>query len=120
MSTKERVKILSVTMADCDLQTFAAGGNGGQRQNTCNTGVRIIHRASGARGEARDDRSQLRNKRAAWLRMTQDPKFQLWLRIALGQQMAIEAETTRYLQDIPAKDLRTEVKVDGRWVEVQG
>ena len=116
-SSPTRRKILSVTMNDCDLQTFAAGGKGGQRQNTCNTGVRIIHRASGARGEARDDRSQARNKKAAWLRMTQDPKFQLWLRIALGQQMAVEAEATRYAQYIPDKDLRTEVKVNGRWVE---
>lgn len=58
-------KILSVTMADCDLQTFSAGGPGGQRQNHVQTGVRIIHRASGARGESREERSQWQNKKLA-------------------------------------------------------
>jgi protein subunit release factor B len=36
------VLIFSVTMKDCDLKTFSAGGPGGQHQNTANTGVRII------------------------------------------------------------------------------
>jgi len=62
---QDRKPFLSVTMADCDLKTFAAGGPGGQHQNTSNTGVRITHRASGAVGEARDSRSQLQNKQAA-------------------------------------------------------
>lgn len=112
-SSGTRRKILSVTMDDCELQTFAAGGKGGQRQNTCNTGVRIIHRASGARGEARDDRSQARNKKAAWLRMTQDPKFQLWLRITLGKEMVREAEFT-----LRPEDVKTEVRKGGQWVQV--
>jgi len=72
-----RQKILSVTMADCDLQTFRAGGSGGQNQNKRDTGIRIIHRASGARGEARDERSQLQNKKLAWKRMAATPQFQL-------------------------------------------
>lgn len=72
-----RSKILSVTIADCDLQTFTAGGPGGQHQNRSQTGVRIIHRASGARGEARDERSQWQNKKLAWRRMFESPQFQL-------------------------------------------
>jgi protein subunit release factor B len=72
-----RTRILSVTIADCDVQTFRAGGSGGQNQNKRDTGVRIIHRASGARGEARDERSQLQNKRLAWKRMAASPQFQL-------------------------------------------
>jgi protein subunit release factor B len=71
----ERTLVLSVTLKDCDVQTFRAGGNGGQNQNKRDTGVRIIHRASGARGEARDERSQLQNKRLAFKRMTDHPLF---------------------------------------------
>lgn len=54
---RKREKLLSVTLADCDVHTFSAGGPGGQHQNTSNTGVRIIHRESGARGESRETRS---------------------------------------------------------------
>jgi protein subunit release factor B len=72
-----RKKILSVTIADCDVQTFRCGGKGGQNVNKRDTGVRIVHRASGARGEARDERSQLQNKKLAWKRMLATPQFQL-------------------------------------------
>jgi protein subunit release factor B len=60
-----RELVLSVTLKDCEVQTFRAGGKGGQNQNKRDTGVRIIHHPSGARGEARDERSQLQNKRLA-------------------------------------------------------
>lgn len=111
-----RHKILSVTTADCELQTFTSGGPGGQHQNRSQTGVRFIHRASGARGECREERSQLANKKRAWKRMTEDPKFQLWLRRALGHEAMIEAETMRY--DPPASEVKVEVRKQGRWVQV--
>jgi hypothetical protein len=62
---QDRQPFLSVTMKDCDLQTFRCGGPGGQNVNKVNSGVRITHRVSGAVGEARDSRSQLQNKKAA-------------------------------------------------------
>lgn len=65
----------SVTLKDCTVQTFRAGGKGGQNQNKRDSGVRIIHRDSGARGEARDQRSQLQNKRAAFRRMIETSEF---------------------------------------------
>jgi protein subunit release factor B len=111
---EERRRVLSVTAADCDLQTFRCGGNGGQNVNTRDTGVRWIHRESGARGEARDERSQLQNKRLAWRRMFNDPRFQLWLRRTLGQEMAREAE----LERMPREDFKFEVRRQGRWVQV--
>lgn len=73
----DRVRVLSVTIHDCDVQHFRAGGKGGQNQNKRDTGTRVIHRASGARGEARDERSQLQNKKLAFRRMVQSPPFQL-------------------------------------------
>ena len=73
----ERVRILSVTIHDCEVQHFRSGGKGGQNQNKRDTGTRIIHQASGARGEARDERSQLQNKRLAFRRMAESPAFQV-------------------------------------------
>lgn len=74
---QERYKILSVTLDDCGVQHFRSGGKGGQNQNKRDTGTRIIHRASGARGEARDERSQLANKKLAWRRMIETPTFKV-------------------------------------------
>ncbi len=104
---------MSVTMADCELQTFTSGGPGGQHQNRSQTGVRIIHKASGARGEARDERSQAQNKKLAWRRMAESPKFQLWLRRELGQEMVRESEL-----QIPAHDVKVEARQQGRWTQV--
>lgn len=77
MPEGERYRVLSVTIDDCDVQTFRSGGKGGQNQNKRDTGVRIIHRASGARGEARDERSQFQNKKLAWKRMVESKTFQI-------------------------------------------
>lgn len=56
-----RQLVFSVTARDCVRQTFRSGGKGGQNQNKRDTGVRFIHRPSGAVGEARDERSQHQN-----------------------------------------------------------
>jgi protein subunit release factor B len=68
-------------MKDCEMQTFRSGGHGGQNQNKRDTGVRIIHKASGAVGEARDERSQLQNKRLAFRRMAESARFQSWAQV---------------------------------------
>jgi protein subunit release factor B len=68
--------LLSVTLKDCDVQTKRGSGKGGQNRNKRDTAVRIVHRASGAVGESQEQRSQLQNKRAAFLRMAQTPVFQ--------------------------------------------
>ncbi len=45
-----REKILTVTIHDCEVQTFRAGGKGGQNQNKVSSGVRVIHHPSGGPG----------------------------------------------------------------------
>lgn len=114
-------KVLSVTAADCELQTFRCGGKGGQNVNKVESGARYIHHPSGARGESREERSQWQNRKIAWRRMAESKEFQLWLRRTLGQDAAREAEEARreaQLQIQPA-DVRVEIKVGGRWTEVQ-
>lgn len=70
-----RTRILSVTIHDCEVQTFRSGGKGGQNQNKRDTGVRVIHHPSRARGESREERSQLQNKKAAFRRMVGTKEF---------------------------------------------
>lgn len=73
----ERRKVLSITIKDCEVQTFRSGGPGGQNQNKRDTGVRIIHPPSGARGESREFRTQPENKKAAWMRMVKSGTFKV-------------------------------------------
>jgi protein subunit release factor A len=56
-------------LADCRIDTFRAGGKGGQHQNTTESGVRITHLPTGVSVEARDDRSQHRNRTIALKRL---------------------------------------------------
>lgn len=107
-------KILSVTLKDCRVDTFRAGGPGGQKQNKTSSGARITHPPSGAVGESREQRSQLLNKRAAFRRMVESPKFQLWLKRTLGQDALARAEVERSMWP---HNIRTEVREGGRWVE---
>lgn len=113
--------LFSITRDDFELQTFRAGGKGGQGANKRSVGVRLIHKASGARGEARDSRSFDHNRRAAFLRLVESPKFKIWHMIEtarrLGSVISIEEEIKKALHP---KNLKVEVKDDkGRWVTVE-
>lgn len=116
-----RKPLISVTKDDFELQTFRAGGKGGQGQNKRSTGVRLIHKASGARGEARDERSFDQNRKNAFLRLVASQTFKNWLKIetsrALGNEVAVEEYVKRAMAP---NNLRTEIKEDGRWTEVDG
>lgn len=114
--TKREV-LFSVTLADCDLQTFSAGGPGGQHQNTSNTAVRIVHKDSGAKGESREHRSQLQNKKAAWKRMTEDPKFKVWVNRMIFHAGISPEEKVK--KDMMPDNLKVEIKEDGKWVPVE-
>ena len=50
---------------ECDVDTFRAGGPGGQHQNKTESAVRLTHRPSGLVVTARASRSQHMNKRTA-------------------------------------------------------
>jgi hypothetical protein len=116
--------LFSVSAGDCEMQTFRAGGNGGQNQNKVNSGVRLIHHPSGARGEARDSRSQHDNKKAAFLRLVETPEFRLWHRLttsALLGQPSIEEVVDEQMKP---QHIKVEVRDEnGRWANdeiVQG
>jgi protein subunit release factor B len=113
-----REKLFSVSAKDCRMDTFRAGGKGGQNQNKVESGVRFVHPPSGAVGEARDSRDQLQNRRSAFLRMAQSRLFQSWCRTK-----AAELRTGKTIDQIVDESITPEtVKVeilgsDGRWTE---
>lgn len=56
-------------LAQCRVETFRAGGPGGQHQNTSETGVRLVHLPTGVKATAREERSQHRNRQVALERL---------------------------------------------------
>ena len=106
-----RELLFSVTKRDLTRQTFRSGGKGGQNQNKRDTGVRWIHEPSGARGEARDQRSQGQNERAAFLRLVKSPLFQVWLKIQTG---AIAAASV-----VREEDCLVEARQGGVWIPLR-
>lgn len=118
----KRELLFSVTKDDFELQTFRAGGKGGQGQNKRSTGVRLIHKASGARGEARDERSFDQNRKNAFLRLVESKEFKNWHRIECARRLGMfeEVEAT-VLKAMDPKFLLVEVKgEDGKWYEASG
>lgn len=70
--------LFSITKKDFDIQTFSVGGPGGGGKDTSNSGVRLIHRASGAVGEGRSNRSNTQNRKEALTNLVKTPKFKNW------------------------------------------
>ena len=58
-------------LAECRVETFRAGGPGGQHQNRTESGVRLVHLPSDIRVTARNERSQHRNRALALRRLRQ-------------------------------------------------
>ena len=52
-------------LADCDVRRQRRSGPGGQHRNKVQTGVFLVHRATGIRGEATEKRSQQQNLHVA-------------------------------------------------------
>lgn len=101
-----RELLFSVTKKDLKIQTFKSGGSGGQHQNKTDSGVRIIHPPSGARGVSRSERSQLANKKIAFKRMATSQDFKLWQnRMVTCHGVSIEKKAEEAMQE---KNLKVE------------
>lgn len=98
--------ILSITKKDFDIQFFRDSGNGGQHRNKVETAVRVIHKESGAIGQATEDRSQHRNKQMAFKRLVESKEFNLWIKRKVGLipdeekiKQVVEAQVEEWMQE---------------------
>lgn len=108
----------SITKKDFETQVFRCGGNGGQKVNKTSSGVRIIHKDSGARGECRNHRSQKQNKNEAFHRLTESNQFKIWLNRIIFNLDKIDKETEQKVDKaMEDKNLKIEIMIDGKWVE---
>ena len=111
----ERELVLRIKAKDCEWQYFRAGGPGGQNQNKRDTAARCIHHPSGARGESREAREREENRRRAFRRMAESPRFRIWARTTALKLPPIDVLVNDLMSEA---NLVVEVKDErGRWVE---
>ena len=89
-------------LRECEVETFRAGGPGGQHVNKVETGVRLRHKPSGLVVTCREARSQHRNKqtcqrrlRAAAERLNQRPAARVPTRRTRGAKERTLKEKAR-------------------------
>lgn len=108
-----RQRVLSVTLADCDVQTKRGSGAGGQNRNKRDTAVRIVHKASGAVGESQEQRTQGQNKKTAFKRMAETKEFKLWLDKQMGRVTLAQIQVSEQMRP---RNIKTEVRDEnGNW-----
>ena len=96
--------LFSLTKKDFRVDTFRAGGKGGQKQNKTNSGVRVTHIASGAVGEGRDERSQVQNRKNAFTRCINSDIFQKWYKLECAKKMGLFANIQSQVDKMMSPD----------------
>lgn len=97
--------LFSLTAKDFTFTSMTAGGPGGQHQNRSQTAIRCLHKESGAQGVARDEKSQLCNKRAAFVRCVSTSEFKRWHRTECARRLGQKLPETK--EEILARVDRT-------------
>ena len=115
-NSNKKVLLFSVTADDCRWAYTKGTGAGGQKRNKTSSAVHCFHDPSGAHGYSESSRSQLDNKRDAFIKMFETKEFKLWHHIESlkrnGRMAEIDAYVAREMRKV-----RVDVKVDGRWVD---
>ena len=114
---KRKELLFSLTKKDFVVETFRAGGKGGQKQNKTDSGVRIKHPASGAVGESREERSQHVNKKIAFKRLVETPRFKVWHAAKVQEMLGKETPEQAVERMMKPENIKIEFFEDGDWKE---
>lgn len=116
--TKEKKLLFSVTKDDCEWSYTKGTGAGGQKRNKTSSAVHCFHRPSGAHGYSEASRSQLDNKRDAFVKMANSKEFQKWNRMEAWRRMGVLDEIDRKVAE-EMRNIKIEIRIDGKWTEVK-
>ena len=115
----KRELLFSVTAADCDWKFSHGTGAGGQARNKSLSAVHCKHKASGAHAYSQDGRSQESNKSDAFVKMCGTLEFKAWHKREVYKRTGVlDAIEKAVAEGMSQHNLRIEVKVDGKWIEV--
>lgn len=115
----ERQLLFKLTKKDFIVQPFKGSGNGGQNRNKVMSCCRIVHPASGAVAEGKEQRDFPQNKKAAFKRLVEKPEFQKWHKIQTAKALGLAIDTEKWVEEqMDLKNLRFEIKIDGKWTKV--
>ena len=117
-NTTNKQLLFSVTAKDCEWSYTRGSGNGGQKKNKTSSAVHCMHRPSGAHGYSEASRSQVDNKRDAFVKMAQSDKFQKWNKLEAMKRCGILEEIDRKVAEEMTK-VKIEIRIDGKWTEVK-
>lgn len=116
MAEKEKQLLFRLTRKDFIVEAKRGSGKGGQNRNVTNSACRIRHPASGAEGQAQDERQYKQNEALAFKRLINSDTFKKWHKLETARQLG-------HLADIDAtveremKKIQVQVKDEnGRWV----
>lgn len=117
--------LFSITKKDFDISWFSGKGAGGQHRNKHQNCCRIKHRDSGASGTGQSEKSQIQNKKQAFLNCINSNKFQIYLRQRIGTETISTLDLEKQVEElIKEENLLIEtynenkqewVKLDGSW-----
>ena len=114
----DKTPLVSVTKKDLDITYFSGTGKGGQHRNKHQNCVRIQHKPSGVLVTASNSRSKETNLKDAFLRLTEDKKFQNWIKIESSKMMGLFDDIEKEVEEqMKPKNLKVEVKENGKWVD---
>lgn len=110
---------LSKEKGDFIVQPFKGSGKGGQKRNKTMSACRIIHPASGAVSECQEERSFDQNRKLAFKRLVDKPKFKAWLQVEIARKNGTLARIDEAVNaSLSPNNIRTEVQRDGKWEPV--
>lgn len=110
-----REELFSIGPDDFEVTWFSGTGAGGQYRNKHQNCCRIKHKETGVIGTGQSNRNQEANKKEAFMNVYNNPTFQLYLQRRINE--ALSEESIDDIVDREMRNVKVEVREDGKWVE---